>query len=149
MDNQVVVWTEVWIRNQRLLTEFNTLNPFTSMAATLINCLAGSLQIAGTVKTQNISSNLTSLSLQRASKACLLKNPMDSRKIFLNGSPFFPVSSLIFIFPLKTCKSFRLEVTNLKTNWKVESWKSLCLKMMYYYLKIIISKGHVHSLSIG
>lgn len=73
----------------------------TSSAAVLMNCLAGSLQIAGMVRTQDMSVGRRVVFLVMAPKACSLKNLMDSLKTARSENDL-PVVSFIFIFLGKT-----------------------------------------------
>lgn len=69
----------------------------TSSAAVLMNCLAGSLQIAGMARTQDVSVGRRVVFLVMTSKACSLKNLMDSLKT-ARSEYDLPVVSFIFIF---------------------------------------------------
>lgn len=68
----------------------------TSFAAVSMNCFAGSLQIAGMVRTQDTSVGRTVVCLVMASKAWSLKNLMDSLKTVRIENDL-PVSSFILI----------------------------------------------------
>lgn len=88
-----------------------SLDKYTSSAAFLINCFAGSLQIEGMVRTQKTSVGKTSSCLVIAPKACSFKNLMDSLKTARSENDL-PVSSFILILLRIICAKASLFVSS-------------------------------------